>query len=903
VLALLFAAGPWTDAGSRYVRVRNLLATAPNLDRELAWRSCVDDEPEWRTYCRRLRPRRLMDAFEVLQEALEWRPTFASFVRARAPIEPCMLRVGRGIASEFDYPLPLAHARRNLGRSDASDFALYRTRLAVWAALTETLSTAARLRRLDSLSDRYHALGEPAGIESIQLSAAQLELESGNRERFRQRLEAAHTVAGEIGDHYLLCQILGQLGDLHEQAEEEDSMRACFTDGLAFARRHGFTDQAERFLLFEAQHAIRQGRPAFAADRLAQAVEIVEADGDRNDRLRLALRQARFFASLDCWEQVDRTLRRLPVLLRDPQRFVGPEARKLAFEVDVLQARAAFAERRTREAQSLLEPWLTRMPVDFRRVGLAQLDETWSEGLMHGDDWAGVLAVCARGLAHCDRAHVTDLAIPLAFRRARALEALGRLAESRRAADEAVRRLSDAPRVDRESWIPVSQVLRARLRMRAGDVAGGRTLLREVLDGHSSSTSAGPADPGERTGLSARETAHELGHLSPAEGFAFELAWRSRARNGPGGAASDPFAPAPAPISGTHLVYHFFGDRLLRWTATRGSVRLDTLPLPARDCLREVREAVTLLRTEPPPRGRSLGPRAEEALARLGREILPGGLAGRAGIPSVEISPDGPLLSLPFEALPVPDADGTPPLALVADVVYEAGWSARVAQATRPRPNALIVSNPAIPPEIRHRYAWTGPLVGSDAEARCALRRWPAATLLQGADATRARLLRLATNATQVYVAAHHVRDPGAPFLGFLPLAPDSGGEAGESLLESADIRRLDLSSCRLAVLAACASGAPSRVAEEPGPTLGDAFLDAGAHAVVRSFWDVGDEETRVFMQRFLAADSANTGTVRALAAARRAALQDTSATPRVWAAWSVEEVRSPTPSARSRPR
>ena len=105
-------------------------------------------------------------------------------------------------------------------------------------------------------------------------------------------------------------------------------------------------------------------------------------------------------------------------------------------------------------------------------------------------------------------------------------------------------------------------------------------------------------------------------------------------------------------------------------------------------------------------------------------------------------------------------------------------------------------------------------------------------------------------------------------------------------------MRALDLTACRLAVLASCASGAPYRGAAEPGSSLGDAFLDAGARAVVASFWDVGDEEARAFMQRFLARERPGGDPVAALGAARREAIA-AGAPPRVWAAWSVAVVHA----------
>ena len=47
---------------------------------------------------------------------------------------------------------------------------------------------------------------------------------------------------------------------------------------------------------------------------------------------------------------------------------------------------------------------------------------------------------------------------------------------------------------------------------------------------------------------------------------------------------------------------------------------------------------------------------------------------------------------------------------------------------------------------------------------------------------------------------------------------------------------------CRLAVLSGCGSGAPFADGVITAPSLGDAFLDAGADASMQTFWRIRDE-------------------------------------------------------------
>jgi hypothetical protein len=317
-------------------------------------------------------------------------------------------------------------------------------------------------------------------------------------------------------------------------------------------------------------------------------------------------------------------------------------------------------------------------------------------------------------------------------------------------------------------------------------------------------------------------------------------------------------------------------------------VVVDTLRLSAQQCLLEVRQALEPLQHETPPRGQVLGPDALDRLRHLAAVLLPRTLRAAGGrTPRLYVSPDGPLGPLPFEALPAAGQQGEQPLAQWADIAYVRGWSTSSRHSAGRR---VIVSSPHLPPDLVERYGWSRDLAGSEAEAQAALARWPDAILLAGEQATKGAIRAAWPGASVIYLAAHHVRDPAAPFLGFVPLAAPAGAPPDAAMLEIPDIRALDLSACRLAVLASCSSGAPYRTAIRPGPSLGDAFLDSGAAAVVRSFWDVGDQEARDFMRTFLANWDEDENDAASLGRARRLVMATPDgASPRVWAAWSVE--------------
>ncbi len=159
-------------------------------------------------------------------------------------------------------------------------------------------------------------------------------------------------------------------------------------------------------------------------------------------------------------------------------------------------------------------------------------------------------------------------------------------------------------------------------------------------------------------------------------------------------------------------------------------------------------------------------------------------------------------------------------------------------------------------------------------------------------NATRTALFGVWEQAPFVYVAAHFIRDPELPYLTFLPLTQAPGSpRIEESYLDVDDIRTADLRRCRLVVLSGCASGAPYVTAGKAAPGLGDALVDAGALAVVDTFWRVRDDEAARLMQGFIQEWAADGQPPElALPAAQRAYLHGPRGArhPFTWAAYAV---------------
>jgi CHAT domain-containing protein len=138
------------------------------------------------------------------------------------------------------------------------------------------------------------------------------------------------------------------------------------------------------------------------------------------------------------------------------------------------------------------------------------------------------------------------------------------------------------------------------------------------------------------------------------------------------------------------------------------------------------------------------------------------------------------------------------------------------------------------------------------------------------------------------------IRDPEIPFISFIPLGTTGNNSStAESTLDDPEIRRTDLSGCELVVLSGCGSGAPFVDLSTDVASLGESFLDAGAHAAVHTQWAVRDDEASHLMRSFLGLwREQGLSPIQALNAAKRDAASPDSKvsylTPVSWGAFSI---------------
>ncbi len=355
-----------------------------------------------------------------------------------------------------------------------------------------------------------------------------------------------------------------------------------------------------------------------------------------------------------------------------------------------------------------------------------------------------------------------------------------------------------------------------------------------------------------------------------------------------------PASPGTRPTWTPHYIAH-----ILRGGKCTEPIRLDLGPAaPVDEDVRKFREALSREAYDPP--ARELRARYRKTLAaRLKAKLFPPEIqAAIEGKPRLLISPDGALALLPFALLQ--GEDGHEFLLETRTISYVPSGRdlLRAAPSSSASGGLFAVGAPAFdraPVQVAQagsQRAGCGtpedpflPLPGTRAEVQAITRAYQQtnptspATVLEGAQATKAAFLEQAPKASVLHLATHayfggedctpaglvpEQRRPGGEpraFLGHNPLllagialAGANDREKGDGILTALEVTALDLRGTDLVVLSACDTGlgTPARGQELLG--LRWAFAYAGARNLVTSLWSVPDAETATLMTRFYTA-------------------------------------------------
>lgn len=203
---------------------------------------------------------------------------------------------------------------------------------------------------------------------------------------------------------------------------------------------------------------------------------------------------------------------------------------------------------------------------------------------------------------------------------------------------------------------------------------------------------------------------------------------------------------------------------------------------------------------------------------------------------------------------------------------YATSARGRVTTHAKPSPamRALVIANVTPPARLDLQPLSVQPYLGQPTRR--------SVTRLSGPCATPPMVLTAMKEANEIQFHTHALMDSGVSDASHLVLSPDVDGSYA---LTAEAIRQVRLPKRPIVVLAACNSAQSSRYAHKPW-SLPDAFLAAGAQAVLAAATDVPDQEAGAFFTRVLARIHAGDEPAVALRDERMAAL---ASNPSSWVA------------------
>jgi CHAT domain-containing protein len=314
----------------------------------------------------------------------------------------------------------------------------------------------------------------------------------------------------------------------------------------------------------------------------------------------------------------------------------------------------------------------------------------------------------------------------------------------------------------------------------------------------------------------------------------------------------------------TAVLAYFVGDqRSHGWLLSRDDLRHTTLP--------GRRELESIVRGFVAQQRAGAGAQRDPRVALLLGRLLVGTQAKR-----LLILPDGPLNSLPFAALPLPQ--GNPREQLIDRFVISAAPSLALAlrptrHASGERLRVAVISDPVYTPDDRrlavaahHPATYRGAepagdlarLAYSAIEARAVVRAFAGADIIElaGFNATARRVIELPSEGLDVLHFATHAiarRDSPEQSALFLSEYAADGTPLPSDRLTADDIARSGLRA-DVVVLSGCATGDGRELRGEGVLGLAYGFLGNGSHTVVASLWPVEDALTAHFMEEFYSA-------------------------------------------------
>jgi tetratricopeptide (TPR) repeat protein len=829
-------------------------------------------------------------------------------------------RIAAVLASEYEYGLYLDHLLFLESLPSHTRRALITEQSKYYAFVSQIhRSPAEKLERYTEFLGIFRRYNDLMYIAAVEYELSYVWKTLGDESRQIEFLRAAARDFAGCGLHEMSSTAFVELGDYHEAAGEIDSMVFYYEEARKIAHRSRLPWHAGLVESRYASHYEKRGRLSLAHELMTRAIDVCREYRGEYSELYHIVEAMTFDARLGCWAVVDRLLTRARVLQTrcgdDPYEY----GELYSLQVDLMEGRLRMTRGDARAAETCFrraEKAIRGLHMPYtNEPETARLYLFWAEGLLENGRPDEALDIARRGVRLSRKADMPVLAARSELLIAKTEFLVGDLESCRRA----LSRFDSLAAVEKGA-LEGEGVERCALLGQIELASGDRQAAEDALEAGLAAmrTFVSNADASVQSYLwigecnELRQLMHDLTARDPVLGYGAELFWqefcsllgcketRKREAESPSVSAERGEAPGGegrpsamahfeerardakarvAALGAVHSVYVERGDEIWRWTVSADSIRRETLGSPTEEVRGKVAGIWNAVAFDGPGPG-SLSSRVlSEGLRTLALSLLPPEVAQGVS-PSAEgpflITTDGFLSSVPFEAFDVGSEGEYIPLLMRRDVAY-LRYATDVDGTPSTKPGVILVNAVTSNEAASGRFPRPD-LAEAVIEGETLAALEPGSRLLTGEDATKANLRSLWTDAPFVYIAAHMLRDPQVPYLMLVPLAvPDGPAAPDAGYLDFDDARAAELSRCRIVVLSGCSSGAPYVDIENAAPSLGDAFIDAGAHAVVQTYWDVRDEDARALMARFvpLWRDPGVSG-VHALCEARRTVFRET---------------------------
>jgi CHAT domain-containing protein len=814
---------------------------------------------------------------------------------------PYAKRIAGVLASEYNYGLYLNDLifLENLSPEVLSELLKHQQEFYAFREQIH-LPPSQKLKTYLRLLDTFKKLQDVEYTALVQYEISYAFQALGKEKEQIHYLREACSNFAKCGLHEMTAPVLAELGGYHEANGRIDSMVYYYERAGQLARRSRLPLESAQIAARYSEHYAGQGRLSLAYEMLVEAMETCREFKGEYEELRFIIKTMNFQADLNCWEIVERLLRRARILqskyIDDPEKYFelySLQIDRLAGRLHMAAGDVEEAERfyvRTKEALEHLKMPYTKEPET------AMLYLYWSQGLLDMGLAGEALRIIREGYRPARESQLAELAARFALLEAFALYRLGETT----AAERALERF-DSAAVDPGGLLQCELIKRDALAGKLALADGDRERAKNALESGliRMKRFVSNSDPGVQSYLKIGECAglhrlmHDMTSHDPAAGYGAELLWRDIYRlYGRPNSRADYFHSVHERLSmsaframgedarhridrieAVHVMYAILGDVIRRWTVTGEAILCDTLDVSCRETRILVNETWNLLAPIQKESDTVSPARLAKILRKLAHLLLPPHIMQPADATAKQlilITAGDILDRIPFEALDVGNGRDYTPLLMKHDVAYLRHVTPAGGKASE-NPGVILVSD-KLSQAQRKRFPFVQPLPQAPIEAEILAALEPKARLLAGPSASKAELRSLWEDAPFIYFITHTLRDPQVPYLMLIPVAvPENSAAPDAAYVDFSDIRTADFRRCRLVVLSGCSSGAPYVNERISAPAMGDAFLDAGAAAVIQTFWDVRDEDARKLMSLFVPAwQSGESSAVAALCEARR---------------------------------